>query len=424
MLTLSSRSLQRSIAVALLGGAVVASCANGEVVSPPQDPSTVRAPTAIVLTGVRVVTMTSAERLDNQTVIISGGRIRSIEPAGANAPPAGAIQIEGRGRVLVPALIDMHVHLKRADLAAYLRAGITTVRNMWGHAAVATMKREIESGSLEGPAIYSISNGVDGSPPYWPYTRLVLDARDANSVVQQVVAEGWPAIKVYQQLKADVYDSIMFAAQRRGIPVDGHVPTAVTVQRALQLRQRSIEHLSGYDRAVTHRSGTGTFAWADIDASKFPELVRQTVEAGTWNCPTMAIFLQLAQQHSAAERATIIANRRRLVAELVRQGARLLAGTDAGIDVVSPGVSMHDELRELVAAGLSPYQALRAATADAGIFLGVPHLGTIVVGAPAELMLLDGDPLANIANTARLAGLIRRGTWFSASALDSLVSRP
>jgi len=85
---------------------------------------------------------------------------------------------------------------------------------------------------------------------------------------------------------------------------------------------------------------------------------------------------------------------------------------------------MHDELRELVAAGLSPFQALRAATADAGIFLGVPHLGTIVVGAPAELMLLDGDPLANIANTARLAGLIRRGTWFSASALDSLVSRP
>jgi imidazolonepropionase-like amidohydrolase len=410
--------------VTLLGGAVVVSCANGEVVSPPQDPSIVRAPTAIVLTGVRVIPMTGAQRFDNQTVIISGGRIVSIEPAGSTAYPAGAIQIQGRGRVLVPALIDMHVHLKRGDLTAYLRAGITTVRNMWGHAAVAALKREIESGSLEGPSIHSASNGLDGSPPLWPFTGLINDAREADSAVQRVVAEGWSAVKVYQQLQADVYDSIMFAAQRRAIAVDGHVPTAVTVQRALQLRQRSIEHLSGYDRAVSRRSGTGTFAWAEIDDSKFPELVRQTVEAGTWNCPTMAIFLQLAQQHPAVERATIITNRRRLVAELVRQGARLLAGTDAGIDVVSPGVSMHDELRELVAAGLSPYQALRAATADAGVFLGVPHLGTIVAGAPAELMLLDGDPLSNIANTARLAGIIRRGTWMSASALDSLGSQP
>ena len=397
------------------------SCANDEVTAP-QDPDIVRAPTTIVLTDVRVVPMTSEQRLDNQTVIISGGRILAIEPAGSTAYPAGAVAINGRGRVLVPALIDMHVHLKRADLPAYLRAGITTVRNMWGHDAVAAMKREIESGSLVGPSIYSTSNGLDGTPPQWPFTRLVLDARDADSVVQHVVAEGWSAVKVYQQLQADVYDSIMFAAQRRGIPVDGHVPTAVTVQRALQLRQRSIEHLSGYDRAVSRRSGTGSFAWADIDDSMFPELVRQTVAAGTWNCPTMAIFLQLAQQHPAAERATIIANRRRLVRELVRQGARLLAGTDSGIDVVSPGVSIHDELRELVAAGLSPFQALRAATADAGTFLGVPHLGTIVVGAPAELMLLDNDPLVNIANTSRLAGLIRRGTWYSASALDSIGS--
>jgi imidazolonepropionase-like amidohydrolase len=137
----------------------------------------------------------------------------------------------------------------------------------------------------------------------------------------------------------------------------------------------------------------------------------------------MAIFTQLSQQHSPTERASIIANRRRFVAELQRQGARLLAGTDAGIDIVSPGVAMHDELRELVAAGLTPYQALRAATKDAGEFLRVPGLGTITVGAPAELVLLDGDPLTNIGNTSRVAGLLVRGSWYSASALAALGSR-
>lgn len=162
---------------------------------------------------------------------------------------------------------------------------------------------------------------------------------------------------------------------------------------------------------------------AEVDASRFPELVRRTVEAGTWNCPTLAIYVHLARQHSPDDQGAVVANRRRFVAELASQGARLLVGTDAGIDIVSPGVAIYEELREFVAAGLSPYQALRAATADAGLFLGVPDLGTIVPGAPAELVLLDGDPLANIGNASRVAGLIVRGNWYSVSALNELASR-
>jgi imidazolonepropionase-like amidohydrolase len=318
----------------------------------------------------------------------------------------------------------MHVHLLRADLPAYLKAGIATVRNMWGHTAIAAIKRDIESGNTVGPTVHSLSNGLDGSPPQWPATRLVMDPRDAETAVQEMVEAGWPALKVYQRLSAESYDSIVAAAKRRNMDFMGHVPTAVTVLHALESGQRSIEHLSGYDRAVTRRQGgLGTYAWVDVDPSRFGDLVRRTVEAGTWNCPTMAIFTQLSQQHSPTERASIIANRRRFVAELQRQGARLLAGTDAGIDIVGPGVAMHDELRELVAAGLTPYQALRAATKDAGEFLRVPGLGTITVGAPAELVLLDGDPLTNIGNTSRVAGLLLRGSWYSASALAALGSR-
>jgi imidazolonepropionase-like amidohydrolase len=409
-----------------LGVATSGSCGNGatEVNAAAPDPEIIRAPGTIVFTNVRVVPMTSDARLDDQTVVIRDGRVESIETSGRSPVPVDATVIEGRGRVLAPALIDMHVHLLRADLPAYLKAGIATVRNMWGHTAISSIKRDIESGTTAGPTVHSVSNGLDGSPPQWPATRLVNDPRDAEAAVQEMAATGWPALKVYQRLSAESYDSIVAAARRRNMDFMGHVPTAVTILHALESGQRSIEHLSGYDRAVTRRQGgMGTYAWADVDATRFAELVRRTVEAGTWNCPTMAIFNELSRNHSASDRAAIITNRRRFVAELQRQGARLLAGTDAGIDVVSPGASMHDELRELVAAGLTPYQALSAATKDAGEFLRVPALGTVTVGAPAELVLLDGDPLASIGNTRRIAGLTVRGTWYSASALAALGSR-
>jgi imidazolonepropionase-like amidohydrolase len=200
----------------------------------------------------------------------------------------------------------------------------------------------------------------------------------------------------------------------------GHVPTAITVEHALSSGQHSIEHFSGYDRAISRQARMGTSAWLDVDESRFAALVQATLAAGTWNCPTMTIYATIANQHGPADRATIVTNRRRFLKALSDAGAGLLAGTDAGIDVVAPGTSMHDELAEFVAAGLTPWQALRAATADAGRYLEVPGLGTVSVGAPAQLMLLDANPLADVANAKRLAGIVVRGEWFSAARLAAL----
>ena len=415
--------IRSSLVATVGGGFAFASCANGVTNAGPfpEDPGVIQAPATIALTGVHVLPMTTAQRLENQTVIIADGRIISIEPAGVNPLPAGATVIDGRGRFLMPALIDMHVHLRRGELASYFRAGVTTVRNMWGHADVAVMKRGIADGTIIGPTVYSTSNGFDGTPPQWPYTKILLDAREADGAVQSAVNEGWIAVKVYQRLSLEVYDSIALSARRRGMDFMGHVPTAVPILHALDMGQRSIEHLSGYDFAVSRRPNGGTFGWTDADETRFPELVRRTVQAGTWNCPTLAIYVHLAQQHSPNERAVIVASRRKFVAELARQGARLLVGTDTGIDVVTP-FAIHEELSEFVAAGLTPYQALRGATIDAAEFLRVPGLGTVTAGALAELLLLDGDPLANVANANRISGLIAHGTWYPARALQSLTS--
>lgn len=406
----------------VLIAAIVSACASSTtgVVEQFNDPGIVRAPGAIAITNVHVRSMVNDQRADNQTVVIRDGRIVSIEPGASATVPPDATTIDGRGRVLMPALIDMHVHLRRAELASYLKAGVATVRNMWGHTEIANFRRGIEDGSLNGPTIHSLSNGFDANPPQWPYTRLVLDAREAEAAVAAAVSEGWTSIKVYQRLSLSVYDSIVASARRHNVPFAGHVPTAVTVQHALASGQRSIEHLSGYDRAVSRRGGMGTYGWVDVDPSRFPNLVQRTVEAGTWNCPTLAVIAKIAeQQHSSSERASILANRRRFLLELSRAGAKLIAGTDAGIDVVYAD-AIHDELREFVAAGLTPYQALRAATVDAAEYLGVSGLGTVTVGAPAELLLVDGDPMASIENTRRLSGLVVRGSWYSAVALGAL----
>ena len=136
-----------------------------------------------------------------------------------------------------------------------------------------------------------------------------------------------------------------------------------------------------------------------------------TRAAGTWNCPTLAIYREFARQAGAAE-SQIVENRRFVVRALHEAGARILAGTDAGIDVVSPGPSLQVELADLVASGLSPYDALSAATQGAAEFLGVTaDAGSVAVGRRADLLVLTSNPLVSLDTVSRPAGIMVRGRW-------------
>jgi imidazolonepropionase-like amidohydrolase len=208
----------------------------------------------------------------------------------------------------------------------------------------------------------------------------------------------------------------MNEARDLGIRALGHVPFAVPVDEALAQGQYSIEHLTGYDRAVSRSGRVGTAGWIDADPARYAGLAARTREAGVWNCPTLTIIATLARQNNSAEATTVILERRRFVRELYRAGAALLAGSDAGIDVVAPGTSLHDELAELVASGLSPYHALRAATVDAGIFLEEEGLGTIVVGAPGDLLLVEGNPLEDLRRLRQFQGMVQHGGWIPSGA--------
>ena len=179
--------------------------------------------------------------------------------------------------------------------------------------------------------------------------------------------EGWRWLKVYSHLDARVFDAVADAAEAHGIRFLGHVPFTVPLQHALDRRMLSIEHLTGYELALGGSGATPTERWASMSVEEMPSVAAATAAAGTWNCPTITVVRALLQGPETMEASR---RRRELVGALHAAGARLLAGTDSGIDVTVPGLSLHDELLELVASGLGPLEALRAATTAPAEFLG------------------------------------------------------
>lgn len=413
----AGRRLRGGLAVVLLAGVLVACDGGGPATGAPPDPpaDTIPASETVAFVDVDVVPMDAPLVLHGQTVVTQGGRILMLGPSGDVEVPAAARVIDGSGRWLVPGLADMHVHMERADVAEYLRYGITSVRNMWGTPSVAGLAAEIEDGELAGPTIYSTSPGLDGTPPTWPFTRVVLDPADAEAAVAEQQAEGWRAIKVYQQLTRDVYTAIVDAAAARNLPVMGHVPHRVGLEGVLEARQHSIEHLGGIAEHVTTVGGRGTQAWRAIDETKVSGAATMIRQAGTWVCPTLAVHRVLMQRYSASEQEAIVRNQQRVLRELAAMNVGLLVGTDSGIDATQPGISLHDELAEWVSAGLEPYQALRAATADAARFLGEEaEFGQVAIGMRADLVLVSGNPLEDVRVLAAPDGVMLRGAWLPA----------
>jgi imidazolonepropionase-like amidohydrolase len=402
--------------------ALAGSCGLADESGPP-DPPASPATIPLVLENVQVIGMTSDQVQSGRTVVVRNGVIESISESGA-VPPAGAVVIQGRGRYLVPGLIDMHVHINTADLPAYPRNGVTTVRNMWGWPGLIPLIARVESRELWGPRIISASQGLDNEPVQWPFTVVVSSPDQAAQAVQAQKDAGWRYLKVYTRLSRESYAAIMTEAAAVGMIPIGHVPTVVPIAEALSRGHHSVEHLTGYERAVSRSSRAGTGGWVDADPTRYPALATLSATSGVWNCPTLAIYVRLSLQHPAGERAPIVENRRQFIRALHEAGANLLAGSDAGIDIVAPGTSLHDELAEFVASGLTPYQALRTATIEAARFLEIPGLGTVTVGAPADLLLIEGNPLGSLHRLREPDGLVHRGAWIPDGAVPAATRAP
>jgi hypothetical protein len=415
-----------------------------------------------------VITMDGASVLRDHTILADDQRVAWVGPAAQASIPAGARRIDGRGRYAMPGLADMHVHpTAEVDLLLLLRYGVTTIRNMAGMPRHLGWRESVARDELLAPSIYTVSPIVDGSPTMRLGAVPIQTEAEADVAVRRVRAQGYSAVKVYDHLSRRGYDAVIAAARAQDIPVVGHIPFTVGLDRALAARQRSIEHAYGYVEAMqppgsplrecTLEPSAARQALADaqyeIDAPRIAELADATTAAGTWNCPTMMIRrrheqriddlasrpetryvdaitmerwrqFKLTYPYDLRHKTVELEIMRRLVHALHARGRGLLIGTDAPMHYLVYGASLHEELEQFVSAGLSPHETLTIATHDAAAFLGEDDTwGTIAQGRRADLLLLDADPLADIANARRIAGVVLRGRWLEPSAIDERLER-
>lgn len=423
----------------------------------------------VAIVDVNVVPMDTERILDRQMVIVRDGRIASIAPAASTQVPAGAVRVDGRGKYLLPGLSDMHGHLPPGDgtsddevsqfLRLYVANGVTLVRGMIGSPDNIVVRDRIARGELLGPAI------VAAGPPIHGKTAPTPEA--GVKAVEQAKAAGFDLLKVHEGLSPETYAAVTAAARRLDLKVAGHVTATVGLDRALAAGQSSIEHLDGYLQALVPESarvdvppGQVLFGpvLEQIDQSRIPDLARRTKAAGVWNTPTLALFeivvsteppatfsawpemkyvapglrSQFARQKAAtagipaapADRARYLELRRKVVQGLSDAGAKLLVGPDTPQMFLVPGFATHREMTSLVEAGLTPYEALRAATVSAAEYLGRGReMGTIAAGRRADLLLVAENPLADIANVRSIAGVIVNGRWIPKKEIDTMLER-
>jgi imidazolonepropionase-like amidohydrolase len=434
----------------------------------------------LVLTGVTVVDVREGRLLPDRTVVVVGDRIVAVGAGDPTPVPAGARVVDARGGYLIPGLWDMHVHSAVAatrEFPLYLALGITGVRNMHATpdtalALVRALRTQVAAGTLLGPRFLANGAVVDGPEPAQPGSVAVGTAAAARSAVDSLVAGGADFIKVYVRLPRDAYFGVAAQAKALGIPFVGHVPIAIRAEEAADAGQRSIEHTHELDWSCsTHGDSIRAAFLADPtpdrttyrraraaltatwDGPHCAAAITALKRNATWFVPTLVVAwaplagdtvlgdsaaaavvpVALVERWRSGERA--LPTEARGVAEsglrsglalvqlLHAAGVPLLAGTDVGNPFVVPGYSLHTELALLVRAGLSPLAALQAATLNPARFLAATDsLGTVEPGRLADLVLLDGDPLADIRNTTRIRAVITNGRYLDRSTLDALLA--
>ena len=420
---------------------------------------------AIAIVDATVIPMDPDGALPHQTVIVRGDRIAAVGPVASTPVPAGATTIDGKGEWVIPGLVDMHVHTYDAQaLALFVSMGVTTVRVMWGAPAVLGARDAIKKGEARlAPSIYTAGDIVDGDPPIWPGSIAVRNAAEATAEVERQHRAGYDYIKVYAKLTPEAYDAIVATAGKYHMPVIGHVPSAVGLGAVLTARQRSAEHLDGFARFVERDDSpikdakdfaTRATSYKYADEARIPVAIARVVASGAWTCPTLVVMDRISHldhpdtarpEYAYVSKASIagwdpkqdfrfsawtpaqfealrgtVTWNGSVVKRLAAAGAPIVAGTDVGNPWLVPGFSLHDEVGLLAGAGLTPAQALKAATVNPADFFGAHgELGSIAAGRRADLVVLDRDPLADIANTRAIAGVMLRGRWLPAAELSA-----
>ena len=416
------------------------------------------APAPVAFIDVTVVPMDRERVLERQTVVVRDGRIASIGPAAGAQVPADAQRVDGRGKFLMPGLAEMHGHVPaqagsfaEATMLMFVANGVTTVRGMQGSPYHLELRDAIARGELLGPKFYAAGPQLDAR-------RAATPAAAVAAVLEQKAA-GFDLLKIQEGVGREAYDSIVAAARRVGIPFGGHIPDAVGLWHALESRQGTIDHLDNFMEAVEAPdfparqlppTGVGG-STAELDR-RIAGAAAAARAAGVAVVPTQALWQMLWVPDDSAtlsrrpelrympantlaawyrtirpggrlqtdeQRRAWIATRNRILRAVSDAGVPILLGTDAPQLFSVPGFSIHREMASMAAVGMTPWQILQSGTRNIAVHFGtLSETGTVEPGKIADLILLDANPLADISNVARRAGVMVRGRWLPEAELQ------
>lgn len=431
---------------------------------------------------VNVIPMDSERVLPDQTVIVGNNKIKSIGPASTIVIPAGAEIVDGQGKFMIPGLTDVHAHFfteqeispKTLPLEAKLMLanGVTTARIQCGDSLYLDLRKRIDGNTTTGPDLFISCPQLVGR---WPFRglffgKVVQTPEEAKAAIQQFAQQGYDAIKVTFFMQPPAYEAIAKEARAWGLRLTGHVGPDVGLPRALAAGQQ-VEHMDEFLEQLlpqdvgTNISVSGTSIWNrkawstvdQLDSTLIPALVAKIKAAGIAVAPTH-YFLHTSFGYGQTEeeirqrpdfkylpeklkedrfgtrnffwndppseerRRQFVQLRYQLTRALQKAGVPLLCGSDSPEWFIVQGFSVHYELEEMVRAGLPPFAALQTATVNPAQYLGIHHQkGTITPGKTADFLLLDANPLEDIRNTRRIAGVCVHGQYWNRKALDALL---
>lgn len=427
----------------------------------------------LLITNASVIDVVTGRIARAQFIATRGDTIVGVGRADIARGMRAARRIDAGGRFVVPALWDMHVHFgggpeligeNRALLPLYTAHGIVAVRDAAGDLAetVLAWRDSIAAGTLAGPMLFTSGPKIEGINSVWPGDIEVDTRAGVDSALDRLQAMRVDFVKLTDNtLKPDLFRYALGEIRKRGMRSSAHIPSAVSVREAIMLGLGSIEHLSYAVRAGAEREGqpTASDMIAGFDSTTAMATYRLMSARGTAITPTLNISRTLAWldtdthatdsylryigprlqatyqgrvTRAAQADSAAIARRHRMyeftsarLPMLQAAGVLILAGTDAGFlnSFDYPGIGLHDELRLMVLAGLTPLQALRGATINGARFLGLTaRHGTIARGKSANLLILDRNPLTDISATRGIYALVQRGAWHDRAALDALLA--
>jgi hypothetical protein len=424
----------------------------------------------LVVERVNVISMLPGQGVQtNMDVLIREGRIVSIAPASEAAPYSGDIQrIDGQGRWLMPALVDMHVHLESdrllrlylndpripdgtvnlaQALLPYVANGVLQIAVLSATEDTIAQRDAVERGDVLGPHM-ALAGMIDGAEPVWPIgmTRVAATPEEGREVVRQLAAEGYNFVKAYERLDSETFVAICDEARRLNLKVIGHlpgdgssatkrllVPGLSMIAHAEEIAQQKsppdVSHIAQY---VQWMKDNGT--WLTSTLTVDDRILQMMSEPDTLQSrPELNYLLpqlrQLAVEANPYVRGAnpdwmehvrrVVEFNRKLIPALVAAGVPIVAGSDSLVPGIVPGFSLHDELQALVDAGLSNRQAIESATRLPAHWLGVSEdRGVVAVGKRANLLLLERSPLERIEHTRSIAAVIVQGEFYSRDELD------